>query len=185
MRKLVALVLALCLVFGATCAMAIETQTIQVGPMNFQLPSALSGGLYANGNPGIEAHTYSCAKYNIDIASLNFEAAENDKCLSSVLSLDHLADEHSTALYWSLQLFAGVDAKTAATFLDNAKSIHWNGVELKILSTPRFVAMAFCHEGTGYFLGLSRTEGSSISQSQMETIGLEIASSYHLAELAE
>lgn len=143
MRKLVALVLALCLVFSATCAMAekgattfsgsvsyhtptdSELKDIKVGNMNFRIPvDAVS-----DGDPiiseGLEAHTFTNNEHMIIIATLDLDTIEANvtpaegqeffKITVSDSNNEPILDSSvaQTSMFWALQLIAGMDAKSA------------------------------------------------------------------------
>lgn len=143
MRKLVASVLALCLAFSATCAMAekgattfsgnvsyhiptdSELKDIKVGNMNFRIPvDAVS-----DGDPiiseGLEAHTFTNNEHIIVIATLDLDTIEANvtpaegqeffKITVSDSNNEPILDSSvaQTSMFWALQLIVGMDAKSA------------------------------------------------------------------------
>lgn len=143
MRKLAALALALCLVFGAMCAMAekgattfsgnvsfhiptdSELKDTKVGNMNFRIPvDAVS-----DGDPiiseGLEAHTFTNNEHMIIIATLDLDTIEANvtpaegqeffKITVSDSNNEPILDSSvaQTSMFWALQLIAGMDAKSA------------------------------------------------------------------------
>ena len=186
MKKLFALLLALCMVWSAGAALGENaTQEIQVGKVTLQIPSELTGGAY-NTNDFIEGHNYACERYGMTIASFDLAFMETDESLEKCLSRDRIGDDNTCALYWSLQLFAGWDAKLAmdvslvareffVTPDDSALLVYdlWNG----------YIMSAHTYNGTGICLFLFARD-ESVSQTELELITLEIASSICMEDVS-
>ena len=182
MRKLVALVMALCLVCGAVGAVAEETKEITLGSMVFDVPAEMEGGVYYE-EGGIEAHDYVSEEhgYGLTIGMLALKDVEGHSCLSNN---DWLEDDSATTLYWAAQLIVGCEVDMALDVTQSATDYQWNGADVKLFSDPGWVFAVCSHEGTGYFLGFYLMDNTDISQSQLETIALDTAASFHLAEEA-
>lgn len=188
MKRLLSLLLVLCLMCSATPVLCeYETQEIKVGKVTFQIPAGLSGGMYAN-DTFVEAHDYASAKYGITVAAFNLADFCNNPCFKETLNLTHMTDDHSTALFWALQLFAGLDAKQAKETVKDAKSVYVTsdgGATIINSQQKGFVMCAHVYRGTGFFLGSFVKNNSNISQSQLEAITLDIAASFRLEGVAE
>ncbi|MBQ8313443.1 MAG: hypothetical protein IJX84_09635 [Clostridia bacterium] len=173
MRKLTALVLALCLVCSMTCAVAEETQEIKVGKMSLLLPAGLEGaGFYSNDEEGLSITNYLCEDYSVTVNTLEMGLVGD----AYSLSRDQLEDDNATVLSWSLQLFAGLDGETAQTFVQTSKQVNLQEREWKVFSAENLVILAHCSQGTGVAIMLAlNNEGTSISQNELTTIGFDIA----------
>ena len=97
-------------------------------------------------------------------------------------------DDQSTALFWALQLFVGLDAKRAKETVKEAKNVYVtsDGNATLINSQNKgFVMVAHAYRGTGFFLGSFVKNNSNISQRELEAITLDIAASFRLEGVTE
>lgn len=188
MKKLISLLMLLCLICSATTVLC-ETpmQEIKVGKVTFQIPAGLTGGMYAT-DAFMEAHDYASEKYGITIASFDLAELENNQVFAEFLDLSRMGNEHSSGFYWALQLFAGCDTKLAKETVKGAKNVYVtsDGGATLINSKLKGFAMAgHTYRGTGFFLGTFVKNNSNISQSDLEAITLDIAASFRLEGVTE
>lgn len=190
MKKLFSLILVLCLLCSATTVLCeTPTQEIKVGKVTFQIPAGLSGGMYASMDV-MEAHDYYDynAGYGITMATFELSFFETDQSLAQAISTKRIGDDNSCALYWALQLYGGWDASRANDIVKNAAKLSGmpdGGKLLLNAKTKGFAATAHAYRGIGFSIFPYALEGSSISQSQLETIAQNIAMTFRLEGVTE
>ena len=195
MRKLAALVLALCLVFGAMCAMAEDKQEVKVGNMLFHIPAdAVSGGAPFTG-PGLEGQIFMNEKFIIVLATLDLDTIEANVTADDGTFVRHRVTDATTGeviesstiamttMEWALQLFGLTDADTAFTITMSSNAYNPLGIEDKdkpngeeqyrnYSDTAGFISTS--RNGTGIFISTMLNQGAT--DADPYELGVEIAS---------
>lgn len=180
MRKLVALVLALCFVCCMTGAAAEGTQEVKLGKMTLQIPADLvAQGSYTDEEQGIGMSLSAGEAYNLIITTMDMDVVQ-----AGNQGLERLEDDNATATNWSVRLFGGLDGETAKLFLDRSRDMTLQEREWKVIETVGLIMLTYCSQGTGISIMIAPNGGTSLGQDEL-LIAYDIACSLQVEDAEE
>ena len=184
MRKLTALVLALCLVCSMTCAVAEGTQEIKVGKMSLSIPGNLVSEVVGE-TDGLAVHQYTCDDYHLIISFIDFEQMAKEMPSTEVESFEYLVDDCETTLYWNLKLLSGLDSKTAYYYASTAGGILFEEKEWRFFDLEEGAVLAHGSQGEGAFLMFAIKEGATLDPSELLPMGFGVACTLQMEKAIE
>lgn len=181
MKKLFAMLLALCMMCGAMVAGAEENVTTEVmlGNVHFQIPAELTAQepLVAN---GLYLQNYDGADYSVEIVVLDYEQGEIPLTVLSG------ANGQINNLFLCLRL-VGLDENTALTLRNNSNYLDMEmpgGGQIVYFGLDGIGAAAYCYRDVGCLVSVIAKDGS-IDGARCCEIALTIASSFRLDGVTE